>query len=83
MSAETDDAYAYASITPLNLSASTTYVIGSSETASGDSWHDTQSFTLGSEISSIFSYYGTGSYPDTAGNPNESYVPCNFQYSIT
>lgn len=77
--------FVYGSITPLVLSASTTYFIVSSETNGGDTWYDIASavFTetgVAASISACFQSDCLGT-PDEAGTSGQMYGFVNFLYS--
>ncbi|MBL9187930.1 MAG: hypothetical protein JNK23_10655 [Opitutaceae bacterium] len=72
--------YKWQSITPVALSASTTYYIASLEQNGGDSWYDSQSLAVTSAATLDASAYGNDTVIVGAGATGQIYVPVNFKY---
>jgi hypothetical protein len=73
------------SITPVALSASTTYVISSLEVNGGDGWYNDLNTTLSATAAatldfSVYSSDGTTGQTYSHNNTAMSYVPVNFKY---
>jgi hypothetical protein len=79
----TPNQFAYASITPITLAAGTSYYLVSQETQGGDRWYEQSgvSTTNVAAVNSSVYFYNANWYP--IGAANTSYVPPNFQYSMT
>jgi hypothetical protein len=73
------------SISPVALSASTTYVVASLEVNAGDGWYNDLNTTLSATAAatldfSVYSSDGTTGQTYSHNNVSMAYVPVNFKY---
>jgi len=74
--------FVYSPISPVTLSAGTTYYLVTQETQGGDYWYDQGAVSTTNDAavnSAIYAWNGSW-YP--MGSANTSYVPPSFQYVV-
>ena len=76
-------AYAYADITPVDISANDYFRVASNETQNGDGWNNYQTYTMNSNIEQKRGVYAGShdTYPVSFG-PFGTYVPVNFRFQV-